>query len=440
VLWPNALGLAMAPAGVALGMSITRVSASDSFGARRWFFGVIAAWAIAIAHPTSALSVALICLFPLLVTVGSYAAGQYKRHRLGTTLAVAAVVAVVVAGGLVASRLSVVQRVEAIFWHPIETPSHAVVSALSFGTDRQTPELLLASLSILGMVACFVWRQHRWLVAAQLVVVALYVGAAGIGDHLARMFTGLWFDDSYRLAAILPIVAIPLATTGVLAAAEWLQQFFQRAAAGAVGATRPAVAVALSLALGAVVVAAAAVQSVPQNATTVGKQFSTSGDETLVSPSKVEFFQTVARLVPRSARVADNPFEGTAFLFALTGTHVLFPQLNQSASEDLGYLAHNLVRLPQDPQACNLVRSYHIQYMVVAPDDFLSKQAANGPNGVAVRAELAWYSGVADPVSGSSFRLMASGDDGQLALYKITSCQPGSQPQSSVAAASQGSS
>jgi hypothetical protein len=290
------------------------------------------------------------------------------------------------------------------------------------------------------MVASIVRRQRRWLVAAELVIVALYVGAAGIGDHLARLFTGLWYDDSYRLAAVLPIVAIPLATMGVLAAAEWLQQFFQQAASGT-SAARPALAAALPIAIAALVTLGTAVQSVPRNAHTVGLQFNTSGDETLVSPSKYEFLQTVARIVPPAAVVADNPFDGTAFLFALSGTHVLFPQLNQSPSKDAGYLAHDLVQLGHNPRVCNLVRRYHVGYMVVAPDDFLSKQDAKGPNGEAVRAELGFYAGVAYPVSDSGFRLVASADDGQLALYKVTICQPGEPNQvGPVAAASRGKS
>jgi hypothetical protein len=433
VLWPNALGLALAPAGVALGMSIARVSDGDTFGAQRWFFGAVGAWAIAIAHPSSALSVALICIFPLLVTVGPYLAGQYRRHRLGTALVVAAIVAVVAVGGLAASRLPTVRAVEAIAWRPTATPSYAVVSALSNGTNGQAPELLLATLAIVGMVACFVWRQRRWLVAAELVIVGLYVGAVGIGDHLTRLVTGLWYNDPYRLAAILPIVAIPLATMGVLAIAEWLQRVPFRSAVTA----RPALALAIPLAVGALVAVPAAFQSVPRNAQIVGEKFDTSGDEvqTLISDSKLTFLQRVRQIVPASAVVADNPFEGTALLFAVGGPRVLFPQLNQSASTDAGYLAHHLVQLAQDPEACDLVRRYDIGYMVVAPDDFL-----NLPNRPDLRAERGWYAGVAYPVSDSGFRLLASADDGKLALYKITICQPGSHSPGPVATASGGSS
>src|SRR5215469_2635978 len=43
MLWPNSLGMALAPAGVALGLSVTRISDGDTFGpVRRWLFGIAA--------------------------------------------------------------------------------------------------------------------------------------------------------------------------------------------------------------------------------------------------------------------------------------------------------------------------------------------------------------------------------------------------------------
>jgi hypothetical protein len=424
VLWPNALGMAMAPAGVALGLSIIRVSAGDTFGASRWFFAPLGAWAIGIAHPNSALSVALICLFPLLMTLGTFVARRYRRHRLRTTLVVLAVVAVVALGGLAASRLPAVREVDGFFWPTFSTPAHAAEAALADGPDGIGPEVLLAAFSIIGMIACFVWRKRRWLVVAELVIVALYVGSAAIGDHLARLFTGLWNDDSHRIAATLPIVAIPLTTMGVLAAGEWLQPYFRRAATGAAAATRPAMAIALPVAIGVVVAAATAVQSVPHNAALVRRH---SNDNELINPAKLEFLQTVARLVPHSALVADNPFDGTSFLFVLNGTRVLFPQLYLTSSQDMTYLASNLVDLRQNQRVCGLVRRYDIGYLVIAPDDFPPG------NGNPTR-----YAGVASPARNSGFRLIASAAGGQR-LYKITACQPGSHTAAPVAAASRGS-
>jgi hypothetical protein len=427
VLWPNALGMALAPAGVALGLSITRISAGDTFGAQRWLFGVVGAWAIGIAHPNSALSVALICAFPLLMVLGPLVADQWNRHTAGTTLVLLAILAVVVVGAYVALGLHVVRHTEGQYFPVSQTPGQAVVSAISNGTDGQVAEWLMAAFLIIGVAACFVWRQRRWLVPAELVVIALYVGSAAIASHVVRPFTGLWYNDSHRLAATLPIVAIPLTTIGVLAAGEWLAQALRRLPSAASLAARPALALALPVALGTVVAVATAAQAVPDNAKTVGAQFSTSGAYTFVSAAKLQFLQTVARLVPASALVADDPFEGTAYLYSLSGTRVLFPQAGTGTDNaELTDLAHNLVRLGKDPVTCALVRRYGVGYMVVGPDDYLAKQQLPG-----------FYGGVANPGRNSGFRLLAA--DGPLRLYKITSCQPASQPEPAEAASRGGS-
>ncbi len=128
--------------------------------------------------------------------------------------------AVAAIGLSVPSGLGPLHSVETQFFPLIQSPRQAVVGAISNGTDHMAPEWLLALFMVIGAIACFVWRQRRWLVFAELVIVALYVGSAAIGSPITRLFTGPWYNDSHRLAAILPIVAIPLATSGVLAVAE----------------------------------------------------------------------------------------------------------------------------------------------------------------------------------------------------------------------------
>jgi hypothetical protein len=224
------------------------------------------------------------------------------------------------------------------------------------------------------------------------------------------MFTGLWYDDSHRPAAILPVVGIPLATMGVLAVAEWLQKVMHRLPSATAIAARPAVALAVPLAVGTVVAAATAAQSVPDNAHIVGREFSTSGDQAFTSPQKLQFLQAAARIVPSSALVADNPIEGTAYLWSLSGTRVLFPQVDPPADRNMAYLAGNLVKIGHNSRVCDLVRQYGVGYMIVAPDLYLNPW----PQAV--------YAGIANPNHRPGFRLMAA--DGPIRLYKITICQP----------------
>jgi hypothetical protein len=342
---------------------------------------------------------------------------------VATTLLLLVVAPLVFVGADVVYRLPAVRLVMAQVWSPFQTPGQAVVSALNNSTDGQAAQWLLAAFMLIGVIACFVWRQRRWLVCAELVIVGLYVGSAGSGSHLARLFTGLWYDDSHRLAATLPIVAIPLTTMGVLAAGEWLRRVPVLAAVAA----RPAVALALPVAVGAVVAAGTAAQSISRNADSVGSSFSTSGNAALVSPAKLAFLRSVARLVPASALVADNPTGGTAYLFALSGTRVLFPQMGpDSNNKDMTYLAANLVQISKNPRACGLVRRYGVGYMVIAPERYVNPWPQ------------AFYAGVSDPGRYSGFRLIASAADGQLRLYKITMCQSSSHGARPVEVASQG--
>jgi hypothetical protein len=411
VLWPNALGLALAPAGVALGLSITRVSDGDTFGpVRRWLFGAAAAWAIAIAHPNSAFSVAVICLFPLLVVLGPYVARQWSRHTLATTATLLGGLVLVAIGFGLASTHGPLHATDNQHWPLWQTPRQAVLSAFNNSTDGVVAaEWILAAFLVIGVIACFVWRQRRWLVVAELVIAALYIGSVAIGSPITRPFTGPWYNDSYRFAATLPIVAIPLIATGVLAAGAWLYGLASRAS----GATRPALAVALPVAVGVVVAAATAVQSVPNNVHAVGREFSSSGAATFVSPAKLQFLKTAARLVPATALVADDPFAGSAYLYSLSGTRVLFPYAGVAGNNpNVAYLAQNLVRLKQDPRACALVRQYGVSYMIVVPDAYLNKHQMPGFYGT----------GVTYPKPDSGFRLIAA--DGRLRLYQITICQP----------------
>jgi hypothetical protein len=269
------------------------------------------------------------------------------------------------------------------------------------------PEWLLTLFMVIGAIACFAWRQRRWLVWAELVIIAFYVATAGIDSHLTRLFTGPWYNDSHRIAAILPIVAVPLATTGVLAVADVLG----RAASRAGDIAQPAAALALSLVIGAALALLTAVHGIPGNARTVGGTFSTSGFSVFVNPAKLQFLEDVSRLVPASAVVADSPYSGTAYLYALSGIRVLFPQISDNLNNhDMIYLQENLVHVSQDPHACELVRRYDVGYMIIAPDDYLGKRLQPGN-----------YYGVADPAPDSGFRLIAA--DGPERLYKITICQ-----------------
>lgn len=414
VLWPNALGMALAPTGIAIGLSILRMTRDDGFGTgRRWLLAVTGAWAIAVSHPNSAISVALVLIAPILIMFGRYLRAEYRNRHRARGVAVLTLVAVVVIGGWAyAATLPGLQRVQGIFWPPFETAPQAIGESFTNGTNQQHGALILSLFMLVGMVMCFVWRTRRWLVVAQLLITALYVGSAAIGSPFVRQFTGFWYDDSHRIAAMLPVVAVPLAVTGVLATGLGMYRLVSERTTREFLRTTSPTAVTISLAV--VVAGLAALRGVPNNALVLGKEFSTAGDHNLVGPQKRDFFRAVDGHVPSKALVANDPFDGTAALWSLTGTRVLFPQVDPTANnKQMSYLAQHLVDIHHDSRVCSLVRKYDVNFMVIAPDNYLPKSAQPG-----------FYSGIVDPGSRSGFRLVVS--DGPRKLYRITECHASS--------------
>lgn len=412
-LWPNTLGMALAPAGVAIAMSITRISEGDTFGAgRRWFFGVVGAWAIAIAHPNSAVSVALICLVPLLVALSRYLRHEYRSgHRVRGTVVLLVLVVVIVVGWWYMSGLPALERVRDFYWPPTETAPQAVGEAFTNGPNHQRGQWLLSIFMVIGAVMCFAWRKRRWLVVAEVLTAVLYVGSIAVGSEFFRQFTGFWYDDSHRIAATLPIVAIPLTVTGLLATGEWVSRLGTRNRIDRAHA-KWADPLPITLAIAFVVAGIAGVRSVPNNGDTVAVGYPNSGNHALLDEQKRQFLRSAAKLIPKDALVANNPFQGTAALWLLTSRRVLFPQLDGATnSPQTTYLAKHLIDLSHDSHACTLVRSYDIDYLIISPENFLPEN-----NWQVVR-----FSGIVDPGKRPGFRLIAS--DGANKLYKITHCQ-----------------
>jgi hypothetical protein len=88
------------------------------------------------------------------------------------------------------------------------------------------PALALAV--ILGVVAALRTRRTRWIVASFVLVAALFVLAAGSDSVLAKLLTGVWYKDRFRLEAALPVLGVPLATLGVLSLTRSLPGVFLR--------------------------------------------------------------------------------------------------------------------------------------------------------------------------------------------------------------------
>ncbi|MGV9367243.1 DUF6541 family protein [Amycolatopsis sp. NPDC003731] len=399
ILWPNLLGLSLVPAGVAVVVSMAGLAEDDVIGrGRAWLLAPVLLTAVAIAHPNAVISLAAITTPVVVVGLARAAARRYRAGRRAPAALFAAPIVlaaplywlVVVRWGVFAGPMSADSA-------PFESPSQALGEVLTGATNHNGAGWVLALLVILGAVSCFRQRSRRWLVAGHVVSGGLYVLAAGVPGSTRRIFTGFWYTDSHRLAAMLPITGVPLAVIGVLAVVTALRG--RLAPDGVARRLGPAAAPIL---------AACALLLV-----TGGLHFSDHRNRVLaaypkatplVSPDEYALFTRIGRQTEPGTIVAQRPYNGSPAVLALTGRQVLFPQLNLGRlTPDQVYLAQHLNQAASDPKVCEIVDRLQVRYLL-----------AN----VTVKGSM--WEGTGYPAPSAGFRELDRG--GAFRLYRVSPC------------------
>ena len=208
VLYPNFLSTALLP--IALGFAhlalrhntlYTHLSVGAACSA---CFGALGA--ATLAHP-NVLMASLVLTLPLLLrALATAVSPRYDvRYRLIKVV-------------LLALPLLAIPMI----WLTITTGDNsrtydtsATQATLQFLSNTVLSDLRALPLTILtvsGVLLTLMHRRHRWLVISWALAEYLYIVAASVPDPFRTTITGLWYNDAHRLAALVPIFAIPLAS------------------------------------------------------------------------------------------------------------------------------------------------------------------------------------------------------------------------------------
>ncbi|RCW38513.1 hypothetical protein DFQ14_12115 [Halopolyspora algeriensis] len=415
VLWPNALSFALVPIGVGAGLSILGMTTQGLLNrTAAWVLFGTTLVATGLAQPNATFSIAALLLLPGCHALVSWMHGQ---HRAGRTtrglLGGAAVLALAVASWVFVHSLSRITSVKNYDrWQPFQSITAAVGEVLLNATNGRDALWLLSAAVVAGMFFAFRSRITLWLPFAHVGLAALFVMAAAVQTSTTHIFTGFWYNDSHRLAAMLPITGVLLAVGGVIGTAAKLREWAHtRELPSRMRNTRLISVPALTGALGALLLVVTttwyqnwAVESLRMTYRAVG-----SSAETLVESSEQEFYSRVDRVVPDDAVVAGDPWDGSAMLWALTGTHVLFPHLNPSSGNE--YLAEHLNEAATDPKVCRLMSKLNVRYAIEGTSQYWLSNPGNDS-----------YPGLTDLSKSAGFELVEQ--QGPLRLYRITACDP----------------
>jgi hypothetical protein len=420
VLYPNLLAISILPASIALVASLAGLAPGQ---ARRGLTTLLALLlsltGLVVAHPTTFMAWLTWTLPMVVFLVGKTLPSVWRnrntgRNRLGGYLAA------VTAYGVTFLLLWTFLRppAEAAFWGPYHTIPQSFGEALAIAPMDLPPAWLVAPLALLGLWVCFRYpARYGWIGLVFVIFSALFVIVAGFPVSRIRNFAaGVWYNDSYRVAALLPVVAVLLVGVGLNWAAERLPAALDRypglkVAAEGADRWRPPARVGYGASLSTALVLAAIVLGqqggLEMEVQRAASRYSLTADSPLVSADELAVIQRLHLTVPPDAVLIDNPYTGAALSYALGDRKSAQLHVLSSVSPAVEKIYESAGSVSTDPSVCDAVRQEKGFYIL----DFGTEEVHGGNHMVPGLTHLDTNPG-----------LQLIDSQGKAKLYKITAC------------------
>lgn len=412
VLYPNLLSIALLPGVFAF------VVAAAGLG-RRWGANALVSWmmvvaaipGLALAHPSTLMALigfsVPVAVIALTLLVKRMRAAGSSMLRIGGVLVLA------LGGFAVAAAVFLTARPtqEIAFWGPRMDAPEAIWGAVTSSVMGMPVDGVLTVLTIAGLIAPFVVRRHRWLVASWAVAAFLYIVAAAVphGIIVRYLFVGTWYNDANRLAALLPVLALPVAVGGAVWLVDLAVAGIRRLPALR-GRGRPVVASAAVGALAVLIIATATQFGHHLQVRTLAAQslYRLTPDSPLLSTDEEALLKRVEEHVPEGVAVAGSPWTGASLVYAYSGRPALLPAIFGDRHGATAVLMEGLRDAGSEPEVCDAVRDANAWFAL----DFGDREVHGGEHEIP---------GFSDLDASSAVELVD--EEGHARLYEVTACR-----------------
>lgn len=410
VLYPNLLSISILPGSIALAVMLLGLGREDKpSAAAPWLALLLSLSGLVVAHPTTFMAW-LTWTIPMVAAIAVQRLPQLWRQRFTDRRALR------IHAGALAGYLAVVAALwillrppsDASFWKPYHTAPQALGEALVVSPMDLPPAWLVAPLMLGGLWVAFKNARYRWVAGVFLIFTALFVIVSGFPVSRARsLLTGVWYNDSYRLAALLPLVAVVLVAVGADWASRKLEGVpFPRIAPDA--GRGPGVARTAGVVLLAVAAVALGQQGgVEKEAQLAAAKYVVTPNSPLVSSDELSVIKRLREDVPDDAVILGNPYTGSALSYALGDRKSAQLHILSYVSPELQEIYDGLGSVTSDPDVCKAVRDEKSYYVL----DFGTNEVHGGDHTPLGLRNLERNPGV---------QLVDSQGDAK--VYRITAC------------------
>lgn len=409
ILWPNVLSYAALPAAIALTLMVLRLMprsphAQDDISSAgvtadgatlddveaaavqrgvalgpglSWWtvlsVGFLGCVGLGFAHPSAVFALGIWAVIGALMlsvrlVASSRAQGprQLRRSLLWLLLAWLAAAGLWAAMSL-APQLTQVRNFK---WVAVMSMDQAMGEALTLSTVITKAHWAFGIATLWGFYRLLRVPRLRWLLVSHVFLVVLYMLCAGSSTWVARELTGFFYNDAQRLAALIPMTAVPLAALGITSGADALGRFVGRVSSEVFG--RPLSSRrALGIACAAMMAVPAVVypnQGIGQGAAVLQDRYTNLNFKNhMVTPDEQVLYEKLASQIPAGETVLGSPFTGAQFSAIWSGHAVVIPHVTSNPPKDVALVSQDFKSFTTDPAVCAALKRLKVGVVI---DDF----------------------------------------------------------------------
>ncbi|MGW4060961.1 DUF6541 family protein [Amycolatopsis sp. NPDC004747] len=351
-VWPYAAGVALVPAMLA----VVRLLLEPGGATGPLAVGV-GAGGLAALHTSVVFVLVVYCVLILAAVLLKFEPIDWKRAW--PSLVAAAVLAAGLGLPQVLPSLYNAGGVTSAVWGNAATVTGAVGQTVTFSPMADFPQWWLGLPALAGIVLLARQRKAVWLVGAYVVLGGLYAATVSMETGLIHLLTGPFYNDNYRIAALLPLIGAVGFGEFVNTATAW----FAAKVRPRLPKLHPAAPVLAGVVLLAAVIGGFSRGYAGLNAVHVNIGY--RGFPAVSADEETAFAWLAERTVP-GERVLNDRFDGSVWMYALQG--VKPTQWNYYGAEpasDVGYVSAHANRLEADPRARKILCELKVRFAFV---------------------------------------------------------------------------
>ncbi|WP_189086274.1 DUF6541 family protein [Agromyces mediolanus] len=404
VLYPNVLSIALLPAALAFVVASCRLDDAVPMSVPAAWLGLAATLpGLSLAHPSTLMALIAFSAAPVGVAVFRHYRRLRAEHAAAWRYVLTSVILVVGVAAAAVLLIKARPTSEAAFWGPRESFLRSVFAGFTNSTVGYPVDLVITGLTIAGLWAIWRRKNQRWLLLSYLFAVGLYVISAGLPASYFRYgLTGTWYNDSNRLASLIPVLALPIAAAG----AAWLVTtvlalIARRNTARGFRIAVPAAAAAL-LVLGTQ-------WSAPMAEATENAEasYAMTDESLLLSTDELELLEEIRGELPEDSVVVGSPWTGTSLVYAISGYRALMPAIYGDRDQDVQLIMDGLRDADARPEVCSALKRENAWYIL----DFGPQEVHGGTH---------IFVGFEDLEDSDAVELVD--EVGAARLYRVTAC------------------